>query len=542
VAKLAIYRGDTLDREVDLAPRTSRIGRSDQNEIVLPDPAKSVSRFHAEIRFENGKFSIVDLNSQNGTWVAGKRVQQVALEAASPVVLGTYRLVYIPDLPPMDSEKTMVVPSASASGGRAPGAVPPPPPPQVVPAPAPAQPAVAAPSAVPKPIEVAAPPPLPAPAPKPAVAPVQAAAVKPELPKPEPPKPQPPKAEAPKPAAAAPPPAPKPAAPAPPPKPAPAPAPAPAAPAPGAPAGKPAAATGKGGKKMLVVGAFVVLVLAAVAAGLFLWPQQTGTPTPAQQAQATPAPVPGGPPTETPAATPPAASSEAPPAARPATSAPPVQPPPHAAQSATARPSEPAAAPKAAPATARPPRPAADGAAATPRDRKDAAAATRKTAEPKARPLNLAQSLEQARSAMIKGDYLTAVSNLQAIVKVDPNYQDASQMLDMAKSGARNAAQLAIDSGTKSEMSGDYDAAIRQYEQAQQLDPGSQPAADAMKRVHARMQSDGEDAFRRARQFDALGRSSDAIAMYEKAIKLLPADHANVKAAKERLAALRGGN
>jgi hypothetical protein len=49
------------------------------------------------------------------------------------------------------------------------------------------------------------------------------------------------------------------------------------------------------------------------------------------------------------------------------------------------------------------------------------------------------------------------------------------------------------------------------------------------------------DAFERARQYDALGRAQDAISMYEKAIGLLPADHASAKVAKERLAALKGG-
>jgi tetratricopeptide (TPR) repeat protein len=55
------------------------------------------------------------------------------------------------------------------------------------------------------------------------------------------------------------------------------------------------------------------------------------------------------------------------------------------------------------------------------------------------------------------------------------------------------------------------------------------------------MVSDGEDAFKRARQYDALGRVQEAISMYEKAIELLPSDHASVKTARERLAALKGG-
>jgi hypothetical protein len=55
------------------------------------------------------------------------------------------------------------------------------------------------------------------------------------------------------------------------------------------------------------------------------------------------------------------------------------------------------------------------------------------------------------------------------------------------------------------------------------------------------MQSEGEDAFKRARQFDAIGRLQEAISMYEKAILMLPPDHASTKVARERLAALKGG-
>jgi len=111
VAKLIILRGDADEREVDLGERTVRIGRADQNDIVLADPAKSVSRAHAELRFEQGKYVIVDLNSQNGWWADGRRVPQATLEPGVPVVLGSYRLALKQELPPapVSTDGTMVL-------------------------------------------------------------------------------------------------------------------------------------------------------------------------------------------------------------------------------------------------------------------------------------------------------------------------------------------------------------------------------------------------------------------------------------------------
>ena len=112
---------------------------------------------------------------------------------------------------------------------------------------------------------------------------------------------------------------------------------------------------------------------------------------------------------------------------------------------------------------------------------------------------------------MIKGDYLAAITGFEAVLKVDPNYPSAANLLGVTRGGAKNASQLAIDSGNKSELSGDYESATKQYERALLLDPPSSAAADAMRRLKARMQGEGEDTFKKGRQYDAMGRKQDAI-------------------------------
>ena len=553
MAKLVIYRGETLDREVELGERNARIGRGDQNDIVLPDPAKSVSRFHAELRFEGGKYSVVDLNSQNGTWVAGRRVQQAVLEPGVPVVLGTYRLMLKGDqpMPVTDSDATIIrpgprvtapealaTPTVAGAAGQAPAA-------PAKPEAAPAQAAAAKPAApvAKEPPKVEAPAAMKADAPAPKVEPV---APKPAEPAPKPaPKPEPPavKAEAPPPKPAPPPPPPKPAAPPP------APAPAPAA----KPAAKPAPAARppkRGVAKGLVFGGLAVVlifVVGAAGATYFFWPSLKhlvipghGTATATQTAaQGQPAPTP----TENPPAVAATPAKEPPPppaAPEPSVAAAPPEQPAEAAPTAGGRAGTAPRAAERRPATESTARPPRRGAAAP----AGPAAPKRPgpTVESKVTAQDAQSAYAQAKSSMIKGEYLTAIAALNLVLKFDPRYLDAAQMLDTARAGARNQAQLAVELGNRTADTKDYLGAVKQYERALQLDASLASATEAMKRVRALMAVDGADAFKRAKQYDALGRAADAIPLYEKAVQYLPPDDPNSKIAKDRLAALKGGS
>ena len=92
MAKLLIFRGDTLHSTVELTEQTVQIGRSAENKIVLEDPGKGVSRVHAEIRFEGGRYVLFDRESQNGIWVSGRRVASVVLDPEVIATLGPFRL------------------------------------------------------------------------------------------------------------------------------------------------------------------------------------------------------------------------------------------------------------------------------------------------------------------------------------------------------------------------------------------------------------------------------------------------------------------
>ena len=78
---------------MDLGWRQLKIGRGPQNDIVLDDPEKAVSRFHAEVRREGDDYVFIDLNSQNGTWVDAQRIDRVAMRVGVPVAIGPYLFV-----------------------------------------------------------------------------------------------------------------------------------------------------------------------------------------------------------------------------------------------------------------------------------------------------------------------------------------------------------------------------------------------------------------------------------------------------------------
>ncbi len=67
-----------------------KIGRRADNDIVLSE--RCVSGYHAEFRrCEDGHYEIVDLNSYNGTFVNGKRVQSCRIKSGDVLEFGQLR-------------------------------------------------------------------------------------------------------------------------------------------------------------------------------------------------------------------------------------------------------------------------------------------------------------------------------------------------------------------------------------------------------------------------------------------------------------------
>jgi hypothetical protein len=152
---------------------------------------------------------------------------------------------------------------------------------------------------------------------------------------------------------------------------------------------------------------------------------------------------------------------------------------------------------------------------------------------------------ENARTALNRSDFGAAVSGFEAILRDEPGYQDSEALLGKAHEGQQaaglQAARQAFEAAIAADVAGNWAGAIQQFERARRLDSSLAPQAeDGMRRTREKMRVAGNEAFKRARQYDALGRTAAAIADYTEAATLLPPDDPNAKVAKDRLDGLRG--
>jgi hypothetical protein len=91
-----------------ITPLPFRIGRAMTNELVLSDA--SVSRFHAEVdRRADGALAITDLDSLNGVFIGGKRVNHSRLFDGCRLEIGDVAFRYTREPPSLAAGGTLVL-------------------------------------------------------------------------------------------------------------------------------------------------------------------------------------------------------------------------------------------------------------------------------------------------------------------------------------------------------------------------------------------------------------------------------------------------
>ena len=147
-ASFLVRSGGLTGQRLSVKTPVVNIGRADYNDLVVPDP--SVSTSHAKLQRREGVWVLTDLDSTNGTFVDGDRVQgEAPLAPGASVQFGDVQLVFEPSDDTVGVAKGggtqmlrtphSVAPNVPPSPASSP--VPPlPPPSRAAPAPAPAAP------------------------------------------------------------------------------------------------------------------------------------------------------------------------------------------------------------------------------------------------------------------------------------------------------------------------------------------------------------------------------------------------------------------
>ncbi|MEO0601113.1 MAG: FHA domain-containing protein, partial [Myxococcota bacterium] len=111
--ELVIKQPGQADRIVRLHEGATRIGRAEDNEVVLSDVG--VSRRHAQVYVSRGEVTVEDLGSGNGTYYNGYRVQSQPVQDSDEIVVDPFVLQFrIRGQQRMEAPE----PAASSAGAR----------------------------------------------------------------------------------------------------------------------------------------------------------------------------------------------------------------------------------------------------------------------------------------------------------------------------------------------------------------------------------------------------------------------------------------
>lgn len=90
--------GQGKERTEEFGKSTIFIGRSQENDLVLPVP--SVSKRHARLLIKDGRYVLMDLGSTNGTFVNGKQINGPVVVRPNDIIgVGEYELSLLPSAP-----------------------------------------------------------------------------------------------------------------------------------------------------------------------------------------------------------------------------------------------------------------------------------------------------------------------------------------------------------------------------------------------------------------------------------------------------------
>jgi signal transduction histidine kinase len=92
VAVLEVVRGNLPEKIYFLKPRSYTIGRARHNDLALTEP--SISKSHARIVYEDGRFIVEDKGSLHGVYVNAARVERIEITSGAQLQFGNVTLKF----------------------------------------------------------------------------------------------------------------------------------------------------------------------------------------------------------------------------------------------------------------------------------------------------------------------------------------------------------------------------------------------------------------------------------------------------------------
>lgn len=89
---------------IPLTKTVTTLGRHLSNDIVFHE--EFLSRYHAEIVNEGGKYILVDKNSTGGTFVNGKRIEQCVLNSGDLISFANINIMFVNNNPRIQFKAT----------------------------------------------------------------------------------------------------------------------------------------------------------------------------------------------------------------------------------------------------------------------------------------------------------------------------------------------------------------------------------------------------------------------------------------------------
>ncbi len=100
--RLQVTAGPDLGRDVVSDKERLRVGAHSSNDLVLVED-RTASRHHFEVQYTERGYLVIDLNSTNGTWLDGRRIERAYLSPGSQLRAGQTTLTFSP----IDEELTV---------------------------------------------------------------------------------------------------------------------------------------------------------------------------------------------------------------------------------------------------------------------------------------------------------------------------------------------------------------------------------------------------------------------------------------------------